>query len=97
MGADYFKNPLICYVPIVGDVAFEADENFTLNLSSPNRVAFGDRQAIGTILNDDPNTPLLTITDVTVTEPEEGIANAVFRVQQSFATDTATAVDEAPH
>ena len=41
-------------VPIIGDVLYEADETFYLNLSNPVGATFGTSQGTGLILNDDP-------------------------------------------
>ena len=52
---------------INGDTLNEADETFSVNLSSPNNGTIEDSQATGTILNDD-RAPSLIINDVSVTE-----------------------------
>ncbi|MEO8681843.1 MAG: DUF4082 domain-containing protein, partial [Vicinamibacterales bacterium] len=58
-------------VTINGDTAFEANENFALNLSGATNATIADSQATGTILNDD-TLPTLSITDATVTEGNAG-------------------------
>jgi hypothetical protein len=40
-------------VPIVGDTTVEADESFTLNLTSPVNATLADASGVGTITNDD--------------------------------------------
>ncbi|MBR9814373.1 hypothetical protein GYB61_11025, partial [bacterium] len=40
-------------VTVNGDTVFEADETFTVNLSSPSGATIADGEAIGTITNDD--------------------------------------------
>jgi hypothetical protein len=40
-------------VPVIGDTTVEADETFTVTLSSPTNATLGTAQATGTITNDD--------------------------------------------
>ncbi len=40
-------------VPILGDTGLEADETFSVNLSSPTNAIIIDAQGLGTIINDD--------------------------------------------
>jgi len=48
-------------VPIVGDTTFEANETFTLTLSSPTGATLSTASATGTITNDDSNSaPVIT-------------------------------------
>lgn len=42
-------------IPVIGDTFREANETFTLNLSSPVNATLARSQATGTILDDDPN------------------------------------------
>ena len=48
-------------VPVVvkGDTTFEADETFTVTLSSPTNATLSNSSAVGTILNDDPYQPFM--------------------------------------
>jgi len=73
---------------VFGDLVNEADETFTLNLYASMYAVLGDRQGIGTILNDDPPLHALTISDVSVSEGNSGTTNAVFTVR---LTDASTA------
>ncbi|MBX7187700.1 MAG: hypothetical protein K1Y01_21340 [Vicinamibacteria bacterium] len=68
-------------VPVYGDVIDEADETFSLILSSPVNASIADAQGFGTILDDDTST--IAIDDVTVTEGNVGTVNAVFSVTLS--------------
>ncbi len=40
-------------IPVVGDTALEANENFFVNLSNPVNVTLADSQGVGTIFNND--------------------------------------------
>jgi chitinase len=79
-------------VNITGDVIFEGDETFVLNLTTPTNATISDAQAIGTIQNDEA-TPALSITDVTVTEGNAGTANAVLNVTLSPVSSLPVTVD----
>jgi Calx-beta domain-containing protein len=73
-------------VPVTGDVVFEANETFVVNLSNPINATLSDGQGQGTINNDDP-APTLAINDVTVIEGDTGqTTNAVFTVTLTGAT-----------
>src|SRR5262249_38355479 len=72
-------------VPALRGVASQADETYSLNLSSPVNATIGDGQGIATITNDDP-APTLSINDLTVTEGNAGTSNAVFTVSLTGAT-----------
>ena len=88
-------------VPVVGDLEFEADETFVVNLSNPLFGVITDAQGQGTILNDDVP-PQMSIDDVRVVEGNAGTANAIFTVtlsspsgvpaQASWSTSNGTAV-----
>ena len=69
-------------VMVLGDTLNELDETFSLFLSNPVNAVLADNQGVGTILNDDPQ-PGLTIADVSLTEPNVGIANLTFEVSLS--------------
>jgi uncharacterized repeat protein (TIGR01451 family) len=69
-------------VGIRGDRIFENDETLLLNLTAPVNAMIDDNQGVATIVNDDP-LPMVSITDVTVTEGNTGATNAVFRVSLS--------------
>jgi hypothetical protein len=58
-------------VNVVGDLKYEANETFFVNLTNPTNADIADAQAIGTILNDDP-LPLISIGDVSLLEGNGG-------------------------
>jgi len=66
-------------VPIVGDALDEPDENFVVNLSTPNGAIVVDGQGVGTITDDDPLTTV-SVSDVTVLEGNATSAPAAFNV-----------------
>ena len=70
---------------MTGDVAFESDETFLLNLSAPSNATIADAQATGTIQNDEA-LPVLAIADASVTEGNTGTVNAVLTVTLSAAS-----------
>ena len=79
-------------VPVMGDVAGEANETFFLNLSNPNFLAtISDNQGVGTINNDDA-VNLLSINDVAVVEGNAGTTNAVFTLTLSPASASTVTV-----
>jgi len=47
-------------VDVVGDVVFEGDETFVVNLGNPVNGTIGDGQGVGTIVDDDPATGSLS-------------------------------------
>ena len=78
-------------VPIIGDIADEPNETFTVNLSGADQRHDRDRPGHGTILDDDDALPDLGIGDVRIVEGDAGTVNAVFTVSLSTAsTQTVT-------
>jgi hypothetical protein len=69
-------------VQVIGDVIDENNEFFYLNLSNPSNATISDSQGTGTITDDD-DAPLLSITDVSVTEGNTGTTDAGFSVSLS--------------
>jgi|GEM_PF-1155064 len=67
-------------VAILDDTVFESNENYSVNLSSPNNVIISDGTAIGTIVDND-TAPNISIDDVTI-NPESG-TTATFTVTLS--------------
>ena len=49
-------------VSVVGDTTFEPDETFLMRLSNAVRATIGDADGSGTILNDDPEPPRVSVT-----------------------------------
>ncbi|HLA79296.1 MAG TPA: Calx-beta domain-containing protein [Vicinamibacteria bacterium] len=70
-------------VTVAGDLTFEVDETYTVNLSAATNATIGHAQGQGTILNDEAG-PTLSINDVTVTEGDAGAADAAFTVSLSW-------------
>jgi CSLREA domain-containing protein len=79
-------------VTVNGDVFFEANETFFVNLSNPVDAAFGDAQGVGTITNDDPP-PVLTIDDATHAEGNTGTTSYTFTVTKTGPTNLPASVD----
>lgn len=78
-------------VGVRGDIAYETNETFFVNLSAPQNATIADNQGQATVLNDD-TPPLVSITDVTVTEGNSGTNNASFRVGLSAPNGLAVVV-----
>ena len=93
-------------VAVKGDVLDEANENFSLGLSSPVNATVADANGIGTITDDDA-APSLSVGNATVTEGNAGTVNATFTVTLSavsgqtvtvaYATANGTAVQPADY
>jgi hypothetical protein len=69
-------------VPIIGDLADEPDETFTVNLSNPSGATIADGQGVGTITDDDP-TPEVVVEDCAVVEGNTGSQPCPFRLTLS--------------
>ena len=92
------------HVPIKGDTKHEDNESFLVTLDSPTGATIDTNQknATGTILNDDP-VPTVSVGNATIVEGDNGIKTAVFdvtlsnrsssivKVKVSTVDDTATA------
>jgi hypothetical protein len=93
-------------VTINGDTLYETNETFELLLSDVENATLPVDRGLATILDDDP-APALSIDDVTITEGEAGVTDAVFTVRLSavsglpatfrFATTNGTAVAGEDH
>lgn len=81
-------------VTVRGDVIFESDETFVVELSDVVNAALRDQQGVGTILNDEP-TPSLGISDPITREGNEGSATASFVVSLSGESSSAVSVQYA--
>jgi Ca2+-binding RTX toxin-like protein len=66
-------------VPVVADTLDEPDENFVVNLSTPNGAIVVDGQAVGTITDDDPLTTV-SVNDATVVEGNASSTLVAFNV-----------------
>ncbi|MDT9191210.1 MAG: Calx-beta domain-containing protein, partial [Limnospira sp. PMC 894.15] len=90
-------------VPVIGDTKVEPDETFRVILSDPQNVTLANRQATGTILNDD--VPEISIADTQILEGDRGRSfaefkvtlnrpsNQIVRVNYATADGTATVAD----
>jgi subtilisin-like proprotein convertase family protein len=81
-------------VPIVGDTLDEANETFTVTLSSPTNATLGTATGTGTITDNDA-APTLSINDVTVTEGTGATVNAQFTVALSAISGQTVTVSAA--
>ncbi|MDW7656180.1 MAG: Calx-beta domain-containing protein [Bacillota bacterium] len=78
-------------VPIIGDTAFEPNETFYVNLSSPANATLSDNQGLGTINNDD--VIHASINDVTQAEGSSGSNAFVFTVTLDSASSSTVTID----
>jgi hypothetical protein len=69
-------------VAVIGDLLDEADETFTLTLSSPVNATLADGQGIGTIVDNDPQ-PSVSVGDCAVLEGNAGTVPCTFTVSLS--------------
>ncbi|BAI90111.1 Calx-beta domain-containing protein [Arthrospira platensis NCB002] len=72
-------------VPVFGDTKVEPDETFRVILSDPQNVTLANRQATGTILNDD--IAQISISDTEITEGDRGRSFAEFKVTLDSPSD----------
>ncbi|MFQ5399318.1 MAG: Calx-beta domain-containing protein [Anaerolineae bacterium] len=79
-------------VQVIGDLADESDETFTVQLSNAANAFLLDSQATGTIVDND-GLPALTIADQTVLEGNIGTVDALFLVTLSPASPDVVTVD----
>jgi uncharacterized repeat protein (TIGR01451 family) len=80
-------------VPVLGDVAFETDENFFVDLSGASNAVIADNQAVGTILNDDAPTANLAVTktaSTTTFTPGQQVTYTI--TVTNFGPEPATAI-----
>jgi hypothetical protein len=78
-------------VIVKGDVLAEPTETFHVDLSNPTNATIADAQGVGTIQNDE-DTPLVTVSDVTVSE---AAGTATFTVSISRQSTQTVTVDHA--
>jgi hypothetical protein len=72
-------------VPVTADLVTEADETFTLALSTPAFATIASGTGTATIVDDDA-LPSVTIADASVTEGNAGLRTAAFKVTLSAAS-----------
>jgi len=84
-------------VVVNGDTAFEPNETFFVNLTSPTNASITDSQGQGTIINDDaaPPTPTLFISDASIIEGNSGTSIVTFNVTLSPSSGSTVMVDYA--
>jgi len=80
-------------VNVVGDTVVEANETFSVNLTTPVGAVISDSQGIGTIVNDDVVLPKITISDVALTEGNSGLKPFNFVVGLSNSSLTPVTVN----
>ena len=80
-------------VQVNGDTLNELNETFFVNLSDAANATIADGQGVGTIINDDDPLPSISINDVTVTEGNTGMVNAIFTVSLSSASNQTVTVN----
>lgn len=78
-------------VTLNGDLTFEVNETFVVDLSAPTNATLARVQATGTITNDDA-LPTLSVSDATVTEGNTGSATANLTVTLSAASSQTVTV-----
>lgn len=81
-------------VQVNGDTVDESNETFLVNLSNPTQATLGTSQATGTIIDDD-GIPTLSIAEVSVSEGDSGITEAIFTVSLSNPTNQTVTVNYA--
>ncbi len=69
-------------IELIGDIEFELNETFLINLLNPTNSAFGDSSATITILNDD-SPPSVSISNASVTEGNSGNVSMTFPLSLS--------------
>lgn len=79
-------------VSIIGDVADEANETFTLLLPRVQGATFADSRGTGTIVDND-GTPTLSVADVSTSEGDEGTTDVTVTLQLSGPSDEFVSVD----
>jgi hypothetical protein len=67
-------------VQIIGDLAYELDEDYLFFISNPVNATIADDRGVGTILNDDSNVGF-GIEDTSITEGDDGQINMAFTVR----------------
>lgn len=79
-------------VAVTGDGAVEADEKFTVTLSSPSGATISRATATGTITNDDVAPPTVSIANASVNEGNSATTKMGFTVTLSKASTTPVTV-----
>jgi hypothetical protein len=82
-------------VQVTGDTVYEGDEYFQLNLVDADAATIGNGTGYGAIVDDDPDTPQISISDVTTKEGNAGKTAFVFTVDLSAASSSRVTVNYA--
>jgi Calx-beta domain len=85
-------------IPVLGDVTTEADETFTVTISSPQHANLGNATDTVTIVDNDPlptGVPIFNLTDVRRREGASGTRTLSFMVTRSDDTTSPVTVDYA--
>jgi CSLREA domain-containing protein len=82
-------------VPVQGEVLYELDETFFVNLSNATNATVVDSQGVGTIRNNDVPTISISINDTTVPEGNSGMHDEIFTVSLSAPSALTVTVDYA--
>ena len=83
-------------IPVIGDVASEVDETFTVTLTSPVHATLGNDIDTVTILDNDPlptSVPIFDVADASKREGASGTSALTFTVTRSDDTASAVTVD----
>src|SRR5262249_47553936 len=75
-----------------GDIVYEPDETFFVDLSNAANASVGQGRGTGTIKNDDAQ-PAVSINDITVLEGNSGTTPAVFTVSLSAPSEQTVSVN----
>jgi hypothetical protein len=81
-------------VNVAGDVKYETDESFAVNLSTLSGISSVTTQGVGTITNDD-TAPTVALDNVTVAEGNSGTTAFTFTATLSAASGTIATADYA--
>ncbi len=79
-------------VNVCGELVYEADQTFFVNLSGATHATVSDPQGLGTILNDDAQ-PTLAINDVIAAEGDSGTTTFTFTVTKTGDTELSASVN----
>ncbi|MCK9335962.1 MAG: HYR domain-containing protein, partial [Candidatus Cloacimonetes bacterium] len=80
-------------IDVSGELVYELDETFYVNLSSPTNATIADAQGLGTIENDD-NQPEVTLSsDATTIAEDGGVATITATLSNPSASDVTIVLD----
>ena len=79
-------------VLVNGDLKYELDETLFVNLTNPTGAVLADAQGVGTITNDDPAPPRISIGDVVKIEGNGGLGATTFTFPVTLSHSSAATV-----